>query len=132
MPFHLIPPKLVLTVTLYSLWLIISSYVLYPHILSVSSFLHKKCHLLLYSRRFYRLLLLFLLFLFHIYNRNIIFRSFYYLYARSSLNYFIYISESRFYIYLRSQFIAIPNLATKLLISTFMKSISCIALQQQD
>ena len=57
------------------------------------------------------------------------FRSFYSLDVRIPLNIFIYLHEARFCIYPRSWFYTISDLATHILISTFMQYIYCIAFQ---
>ena len=123
---------LVLTFTLCVLRLIIQSYVLTLHILRLSAYIHKHCHIFLHGCWLYILLFILLLFLFNVVNRKPNLHSFYSFDAMSSLNYFIYISEARFCIYPRSWFSTISTLENKILISIFFQSIFCIALQQRS
>ena len=68
--FSLRAPKIVLTFPLWALWLIISSYAFTPHLLSLSEYLLEHCHVFLYGHWIYVLLLLCLIFFFHIVNRK--------------------------------------------------------------
>ena len=93
--FSLRNPKIVLTFPLCVLWLIISSYYLTLHLLSVSSSLHKHCHIFIRVICIYifLLILFFSPFIFLVSKNNL--RSFYSFDARSPLNFFICISEAR-------------------------------------
>ena len=68
LPFSLGNPNLVLTFTLYTFWLIISYYVLMLHLLNVSDSLHKHFHILLYVRWLSILLLICIIFHFHVFH----------------------------------------------------------------
>ena len=69
--FYLRAPNIFLTFPLCVLWLIIYSYVLTLHLLSVSDFIHKQCHLFLYDHFIYSLLLICIILLFHLVNIKI-------------------------------------------------------------
>ena len=92
-------PKLVLSFLLWLLWLIISSYILTLHLLSVSAYLHKHCHLFLRGLYSSSLLFFCLFPLFHVVNRKIKFRIFYSFDARITLNYSRCLSEARLFIF---------------------------------
>ena len=91
--FSLIYPKLVITFPLCVLWLIISSYVLTLRLLSVSGSLHRHWNILLYVLWVSNLILIFIIFLFHIVNRKNNLRSFYSSDASISLNCFICVKK---------------------------------------
>ena len=63
-------PKRVITFPLCALWLIISYYVLTFHLLIISSSLHKQHIVLIYDHWIYRFLLIYILFLLHLVNRE--------------------------------------------------------------